>query len=179
MTFYSLMAETAASGSGDLLGSLGIDWRLLIIQIIAFSILVALLGKFVYPLLMKSIDERQKNIDDAQKASEEAQKAANKTKLAVEELLSEARQEASAIVATAKEEATDIVAASEEKARTSAERIAAEAKKELARDVETAKKALHNDTLELIALATEKVVGKSHAKNIDAGIIADSLKEIK
>lgn len=172
------MAE-ASAGSGSLIDALGIDWRLLIIQIVAFIILVALLGKFVYPWLMKSVDERQKNIEEAQRASVEAQSQANKTKLEVEELLDKARKEASEIVATAKDEASEIVVQGEDKARTAAERIAKEAHDSLARDVEAVKKELHNETLELIALATEKVVGKTHAKTADAKVIADALKEVQ
>lgn len=175
MAFYSTIAEAAASD--DLLSTLGINWQLLIIQIVAFTILVALLGKFVYPWLMKSVDERQKNIEEAQKASVEAQKMANSSKLEVEELLADARKEAAEIVSTAKEESAEIVSSGEEKARASAERIAKEAKADIARDVEAAKKSLHNETIELVALATEKVVGRKYSKDIDSGVIADAIKD--
>lgn len=178
MAFYSFIAE-ASAGSGDLFSALGIDWRLLLIQIVAFSILVALLGKFVYPWLMKSIDERQKNIDAAQLASTEAQKQANQSKLEIEELLVKARKEASIIVASAKDEASAIVTTSEEKARANAERIALEAKQDIIRDVEAAKKELYNETLELVTLATEKVIGKTHSQKVDADLISASIKELK
>ena len=65
MTFLSQFASEAAAADKDLFSALGIDWRLLILQIIAFLILVVLLGKFVYPWLMKSVDERQAGIEAA------------------------------------------------------------------------------------------------------------------
>lgn len=176
--FYQILgaAETA---DADMFSTLGIDWRLLIIQIVAFVVLVAVLKKFVYPPFIKSIDERQKKIEDAQKASVEAQKQANQSKLDMEELLSNARKEAAEIVATAKDEATDILDNSEKKARDNAERIVAEAQAEIERDVEVAKRELHNQTIDLVALATEKVIGKVHGKKVDEDLIKNTLKEVK
>lgn len=176
--FYQILGATEASDS-DLFSALGIDWRLLVIQIIAFVILVALLKKFVYPIFLKSIDERQESIEKAQKAGVEAQKEANKSKLEMEELLSTARKEAADIVAIAKDEASEIVSKSEDKARDNAERIVSDAQAEIGRDVEAARKELHNQTIELVALATEKVIGKTHASKIDSDIIAQALKETK
>lgn len=176
--FYQILGATEAAGS-DMFSTLGIDWRLLIIQVVAFTVLVALLRKFVYPPFIKSIDARQKSIEDAHKAGVEAQKQANKSKLEIEELLSVARKEAAEIVSTAKDEASTIVQTSEKKARKSAERIVEDAHAEIERDVEAAKKELHNQTVDLVALATEKVIGKAHASKVDASIIAGALKEIK
>ncbi|NCO10413.1 F0F1 ATP synthase subunit B [Candidatus Saccharibacteria bacterium] len=178
MTFYTTVAE-ATSGSGDLLSALGINWQLLIIQIVAFLLLVALLGRFVYPWLMKSVDQRQKDIEDAKNASIEAQRAAQQSQKDGEALLDEARREATDIVATAKQEASDIVSTSEEKSRLVAERIAKEARDDIGRDVEAARKQLRAETLELVALATEKVVGKVHTKKPDEALIAEALKESK
>lgn len=182
MTFYPYFAEAAhaeaeTASDGGLIGALGINWQLLIIQIVAFLLLVWLLGKFVYPWLMKSIDQRQKDIEEAHKANADAQKLANESKRDMEEILASARKEAGAIVATAKQEASDIVSASEKKARASADRIAKEAQQGLARDVETARQQLRQETIELVALATEKVLGKAHTKDIDSALISEALKE--
>ena len=72
MNFLQTFAETAET-DGGLFGALGIDWRLLILQIVAFLIMVWVLGKFVYPWLMKSVDERQANIEAAAKAAKKAE----------------------------------------------------------------------------------------------------------
>lgn len=178
MTFLSQFAETAAP-QGDIFAALGIDWRLLILQIVAFLILVALLGKFVYPWLMKSVDERQANIEAATKAATKAQEAAAKNQEQVAELLALARKEAAEIVDTAKLESSEIVANSEKKARTNAEQIVADAQAQIQKDVENVKKDLYNETLELVSLATEKVVGAKLAKSVDNDLIASAIKESK
>lgn len=176
MTFLSHFAETAAS-NGDVFSALGIDWRLLILQIVAFLILVWLLAKFVYPWLMKSVDERQANIEAAAKAATEAQAAAADSQHETELLLETARKEAADIVATAKLEAADMQSKAEEKAKSAAEKIVADAHVQLSKDVEAAKRALHNETLELVALATEKVIGAAHTSKADQELIAKSVKE--
>ena len=179
MTFLSQFAETAPAAGGDIFSTLGIDWRLLIIQIVAFLILVFLLGKFVYPWLMKSVDERQANIEAAAKASAEAQKAAEANKEAVAELLAQARKEANEIISTAKLESANTISASEKKAAEVAERIVANAHDQLDKDVASARKTLYNDTLELVGLATEKIISKKLDKKADGDLIASVVKAAK
>ncbi len=178
MNFLYTFAETAEP-SGGLFGALGIDWRLLILQIVAFLILVWVLGKFVYPWLMKSVDERQANIEAASKAAQKAEEAAAETQEETAQLMAQARKEAAEIVSTAKLEATELSSATEKKAKATAEKIVANAHDQLTKDIAAAKRDLHNETIELIALATGKVVGKTFDGAADKALIADVLKESK
>ena len=178
MNFLTNFAETAEANE-DIFAALGIDWRLLILQIVAFIILVWLLGKFVYPWLMKSVDERQKNIDDAAKAAKKAQEFANDSEAETAKLLAEARKESAEIVATAKLEAAEIASTSEAKAKSTAEKIVADAHSQISKDIDKARRELHDETLELIALATEKIVRKKLDSKTDAALITEVLKEAK
>lgn len=159
--------------------ALGIDGKLLVFQVIAFALLTWLLSKYVFPVLMKAVDERQKRIDESNAAATEAAKQAAEAEAKIAGMLKTARSEASDIVATAKEEAAGLIAKSEEKSKVQAERIVAAAHESIEKDVLAAKKALHNETVELVAQATEKVVGKTVTDQLDKKIIADSLKEVK
>jgi len=178
MTFLRQFAE-ATEAQGDIFSTLGIDWRLLIIQIVAFLLLVALLGRFVYPWLMKSVDERQANIEAASKAAVKAQKAAQANQEKVAELLAEARKQAAEIVSTAKLESAEMISTSEKRAQKSAERIVADAHDQLEKDVANARKQLYNDTLELVATATEKVIGAKLDAKTDSDLIANAVKAAK
>lgn len=179
MNFLSQFAAETTETQGDIFSALGIDWRLLILQIIAFLILVFLLGKFVYPWLMKSVDERQAKIEEAARAATLAQKAAEENQEKVVELLAEARREAAEIVGTAKLESAELVSASEKRAKKAAENIVADAQDQIAKDVARVKKELHNETLELVALATEKVIGAKLTNTADKDLIERALKESK
>lgn len=175
---YFASTEAAASDAG-VLGALGIDWKLLIFQAIAFLILVFLLGKFVFPVFIKIVDKREAAIAESNKAAVEASKQAEQSKEATEKLLAKARAEAKEIVATAKTEADALAAKTEERAKEQAERLVTGAREEIAKEVITAKKALHNETIDLVAQATEKVVGASMSEKLDSKVVADALKGAK
>lgn len=179
MNFLRTFAAETTEASSDIFSALGIDWRLLILQIIAFIVLVFLLGKFVYPWLMKSVDERQANIEAAAKAAAKAQEAAEKNNEKVAELLAEARKEAADIVSTAKLESAEIVSTSEKKAVKSAEQIVANAHDQIQKDIDNVRKDLYNETLELVGLATEKVIGATLTKKADSELIASAVRESK
>ena len=77
--FLTLFASaTAEESSGGIFGSLGIDWKILILQMIAFGILVFILSKWVYPPILAMLDRRDKLIDDSVKAAKEASKQSEK-----------------------------------------------------------------------------------------------------
>jgi F-type H+-transporting ATPase subunit b len=176
--FYQQLAATEAAKT-DTFATLGIDWTLLLFQIVAFAILVWALGKWVYPIFIRTIDKRQEMIEESTKAAVEAEKNAEKAKADIDKLLTEARTEAKEIVATAKEEATAMVADAEEKSKKQADHIIANAHESLEKEVLAAKKALHNETIELVTLATGKVVGDTLTKSVDKKVIENALKESK
>ncbi|MGB4800232.1 MAG: F0F1 ATP synthase subunit B [Candidatus Saccharimonadales bacterium] len=177
--FTQFASEAANAEATNPVKALGIDAKLLVFQIIAFTILVWLLGKYVFPVLMKAVDERQRKIDEGNAAALEAAKNAAESEAKMAEMLKKARSEASDIVTTAKEEAAGLIAKSEEKSKVQAERIVAAAHESIEKDVLAARKALHNETVELVAQATEKVVGKSVSDTVDKKIIMESIKEVQ
>ena len=179
ITTLTTFASTESAEKTDILTSLGIDWTLLVMQAIAFLILVWALGKFVYPIFMRIIDERQSKIDESLEAARAAEDNANSAQAEIDKKLAQARKEAKEIVATAKDEATAMVAKANEKSKVQADHMLASAHDEIAKEVLAAKKTLHNETLELVAAATEKVIGKVHSAKADKAVIADALKEAK
>jgi F-type H+-transporting ATPase subunit b len=172
-----ILNQFAAEASGNVFTSLGIDWQMLILQLVGFLILVFILGRWVYPWLMKSVDERQEKIEAASKLAEDVKKEAAKAEEKTAALLEEARKEAADIVNTARLESTAAIAASEEKAKKQAEHIVSEAKEQIQKDVVAAKKALYDETLDLVATATEKVVGAKVDAKANESIIAKAIKE--
>ncbi len=176
---FASTAEAAAESDTSLIGVLGINWMMFTFQIVAFLVTVFLLSKFVYPWLMKSVDERQHKIESSAKAAAEAQEAADHTEKRIVKLLSKAKLEADEIVTSAKAESMATIAASEEASKKRAEQIIAAAQQEIDNEILLAKKAIQNEMVELVALATEKVVGKVVSDKIDNKLINDSIKEAK
>lgn len=179
MEILRQFAETAEPAKSSFTEMLGIDWQMLIFQILAFLVTVWLLGKYVYPWLIKSVDERQGKIEATVKALAEAQAATADSEKRITKLINKAQTEANDIVATAKAESEAALNAAEEKAKKRADQISADAKDQIEKEILAAKKALHNEMVDLVAAATEKIVGKTVAKDIDNSIIVDALKDTK
>ena len=71
----TLLANAATSeASGGIFESLGIDWKILILQTIAFGLLVFILAKWIYPPILAMLDRRDKLINDSVKSAKEATK---------------------------------------------------------------------------------------------------------
>jgi len=175
--FLFASTEAAAESTPGLLEALGIDWKLFVVQGIAFLILVAILGKFVYPALMKSVDDRRAAIEAGLKEAKESQEALEKAEAKVSALLAEARKEADDILARTHKEAADVVADAEGKAKSRAEQIVADARQQLDLDVTKAREVLRKDTVELVALATERVVGEKLDAQKDAELVRKALAD--
>ena len=174
-----IFAEAAAHGEekADLLSSLGIDVRLLIVQTLAFLILLWVLTKFVYPVLSAMLDKREATIREGIEAAEKAEKNATEANAEVEKLLAKARKEAGAVIASAKDEAASIVETANENATKQTERMVARATADIEKEVESARGALRSETIGLVALATEKVVGGMVTDAVDKKVIAKALKD--
>ncbi len=112
----------------EIIHAFGIDWRLIVIQIFNFSILMGLLWYFLYTPVLKMLADREakikKGIEDAEAASQARTDAlAEKTVI-----VKEAHTEAGTIFARA-------TANAEEKEKA----LLAEANEKVARDIQNAK----------------------------------------
>lgn len=174
------LAEAShAEESGSVFSALGIDWQMLLFQIIGFVVLVLLMGKFVYPILLKTIDSRQAHIEEGAKAAAEAEKKAAEAEKSIEKMLKTARSEASDIVATAKSEAAQLVEKAEGSAKTRAERIVAEAQEEIAKDVLAARRTLEKDTLNLVKQAAGLAISGVADDKLDTAVIKKAVEGAK
>lgn len=175
VTFGSADEEAAPS----FFESLGIDWKLLLIQAVAFLILVWALKKWVYPVFLRIVDEREQKIEQATQAADDAKAQAASAEAEIADALKQARDEAADIVTTARDEATAAIAAAETKAKAKAESIVAAAHDDIEKDIAAARESLRNETIDLVAAATEKVVGKTVSKSVDDTMIASAVSEAK
>lgn len=173
----SLIVASETAASPGLLEALGINGKLLLEQGLAFLILVAVLAKFVYPALIKAIDNRRDQIEAGMKEAKEAGEALERAEAKVADMLAEARKEADGIIARSQKEAAAQVAEAEEKAKARADQIIKEARAQLDTDVAKARQTLKKDTIELVALATEKVVKEKLDPKKDAVLITEALQE--
>ena len=169
----------ADASSGGLLGALGIDWKALVLNAVAFLIILGLLGKYVYPTLLKALDKKADELASATKQQQAAADALDKANQEAHEILVKTRLSADEMIASAKTEAEATLAAARDKATAQADRIVAEAREQLTKDVQTARAELRAETAMLVASATETVLGEKLTGAKDEALIERSLREAK
>lgn len=172
------MKQFAEAEKGDLLGALGIDWTALILQMISFVILVIIVAKFIYPPILAMLDRQEQKIKNAEKAAAEAQANAEKSEAESAALLEKSRDEAAEILEAARVESAEILGQAEKDAAEKADAMVMEARAGIERDVEQARQELRREMVDLVGLATEKVVGDKLKKE-DEKIIRSALKELE
>lgn len=173
---FAATAEAAHEAeSAGLLTALGIDGKLLIQQAVAFLILMAILRKWVYPVLIKSIDDRRNAIEAGLAEAKKAQEMMEQTETKVDAMLKEARTNADELLARAQTEATGIVADAEGKAKTRADQIVKDAHSQLQSDIAKARIALKRDTVQLVAMATERIIHEKVDSSKDTQLIDRAL----
>lgn len=163
----------------DLLQNLGIDWRLLIAQLINFTILLAVLYKFLYKPVLKMLHSRSEKIEQGLKNADDAEKKLSEAAMAYEAKIQEGRKEAVKILETAKKEAEAIKADLSVQAHKETEKIVAAGRTRLA--VEKAKiiKEAEGELIDLAAAATEHILGNIVTPDIDRKLMEQAVEQVK
>jgi len=152
-------------------GGLGIDWKILLGQIVNFLILFWLLKRFAYKPFLSVLQNRQKKIEEGVAKSKQAEESLVKIRALGEEVKSASEKKAKELVAEAQIKAQDraamILAAAEEEKKKVIESARAAAKKELIQEQER----LSREALDLAMTVAEKFLGEKITKEQDRKLI--------
>ena len=146
----------------------------LISQAIAFSIFIWFTVKFVWPPLLRAIEERQKTIADGLAAGERGRHELELASQRSSDVLKEAKQRASEIILQAEKRASEIVEESKRTAKEEGDRIILGAKADIEHELFSAKEALRQHVAELAVAGAAKIL----RREVDAKAHADMLTSI-
>ncbi len=163
----------------ELLQKLGVDWRLIIAQMVNFFILLGLLYKFLYKPLLKVLEERRERVD----------KSIEQAKL-IEENMARATRERQEEIAKARLEAGRIMEEAKLAATAHRNKLMVEAQSESDKIVKQAEASLQAEKaamlgeakLELAALVmntTEKVLRGTMTEAINKHYIEEVVRDLK
>lgn len=162
----------------EVLAKLGIDWKLLLAQVVNFLILLWVLRRFAYRPMLTFLDDRSKKIEmglrDAKLAGEKLSEMERKER----EVLDEAKKESGAIVARAKESAEKMGEKIMNESREEAARIMTETRKKIENERESLRTEMKQELAGLVLLATEKVLGEKMKDLKDEKLIQDAVKKL-
>ncbi|MDD5144575.1 MAG: F0F1 ATP synthase subunit B [Candidatus Pacebacteria bacterium] len=158
---------------------LGINWKILVGQLINFAILLYVLKRFAYKPFFNVLEKRRQKIEEGVKKSVEAEKTLQETRSLSEKIKKSGEEEARRAFKEVEERAnvkagTIVAAAEEEKKKmiTAAQKLLEEEKK---RQKETQK----NEAKELAVFLSEKILGEKIDLKKDQKLIEGILADLK
>ncbi len=146
----------------------------LIAQAITFALFIAFTVKFVWPFLMRKVEERQATIAEGLAAAERGVQSLQDASTKSEEALKQARGQAQEVLTSAGRQANQLIEQAKGTAKTEAERIIAAAHDETQRELNQAREILRKQVGELAVAGAAQIL----KREIDAKAHGDVLKEL-
>ncbi len=142
-------------------------------QIVVFFVLAWFTMQFVWPPIMKALDERAKKIAEGLAAAEKGQQDLTAASIRSKEVLREGREKAAEMIALAEKRANQVVEEAKVIAQEEASRIVAAAKMEAHQESERVKTLLREQVSALVVQGAEKILrreidAKAHSQLLNA-----------
>lgn len=150
----------------------------LIGQTISFIIFVWFTMKFVWPFLLKQMQDREKRIADGLAAAEKGQQSLIEAEQQHEELLDEGKLKASEIIAQAQRRGDEIIEESKVNAKDEGNRILHAAQAEIDRERTQAKEDLKGEVSVLALAGAEQILMREVDRNAHNDILSKVTSEL-
>lgn len=130
----------------------------LIIQMIVFLLLVFFTMSFIWPPLMRAVEERQKKIAQGLAAADRGEEALQKARASADAILREARERAGQIIDQAQHRANDIMEQARTGAQQEGQRLVASAQQQIGLEASRARESLRREIGEIAIAAASKLL---------------------
>jgi F-type H+-transporting ATPase subunit b len=149
-----------------------------IFTLIIFGLFIALLGKYAWGPILKTLKEREDNIHDALVEAKREREAADVLLKEYETKIDKAREEATAIVEEGKRDAEDVRRRIHEEAQAEAKQMIERAKREIQLASDTAVKDLYDKTAEIAVTVAGAIVERELSISDHEQLVTDALRKI-
>ena len=147
----------------------------LVAQAIVFAAFIGFTVKFIWPHMLRAIEQRQKTIADGLAAAEQGKKSLEVSTRQAEQSVKQGRDRAAEIVAQAEKRAVQVIEEAKAAAKAEGDREKAAAKAEIEQEVSRAREQLREQVSALAVAGAEKIL----RREVDAKAHADLLDGIK
>jgi F-type H+-transporting ATPase subunit b len=146
-----------------------------IVELIAFLVMLAILARYVYPEIVRLAEARQRVIADQLREAERTRAEAEKRLDEAEAKLQDARKTAQSVLDAASKSGEQLRQELKQKAEEESKRTVEAARKEIEVEREKAVLAVRSEVAGMVVTATEKVIGEAldderHRRLIDRAI---------
>ena len=147
----------------------------LIVQMIVFLILVGFTMTYIWPPLVKALDERAEKISHGLAAAEHAKIELSNVHREVETRMAATRSESAAVLADAERRAQQIIDEAKSRASEEAARIVASAREEALQEAVKVRESLRGEVAVLAVKGAEQIL----RKEVNAQVHSDLLSRLK
>lgn len=147
----------------------------LFVQLVVFFIGAWVTMKYIWPPLIKSLEDRQKKIADGLAAAERGTRSLDEAQRHIAKLEADARASGAARAAEAEKQAAAIVEAAKRDAEAERARILAQAKVDAEQEMARAKNALRDQVAVLAIAGAEQIL----QREVNAQVHADLIGQLK
>jgi F-type H+-transporting ATPase subunit b len=172
----NLPSPLLASSGG--IGSLGINLKGFLFQLITFLIVLLILRRWVFPKLVATLEARRKALEESLTQAKQTEEALKNAEQKAAEILQKARAEADTAMAEAKVQADEIIASGETAASERAARIIKDAEAHLEQERRRLHDELRGELTGLVIATTEKFLRHKVDEKEDRALIEHGLKEL-
>ena len=147
----------------------------LIAQALTFALFIWFTVKFIWPPLMRAIEQRQKQIADGLAAGQRGREELEAAGKRAHEELAKARDRVGELIGSAEKRDSQMLEEAKAAAKAEADRILAAAKAEIDQQVSRAKESLREQVASLAVAGAEKIL----RREVDAKTHAELLNQLK
>lgn len=163
----------------EILELFGVNWKLMLAQIVNFAIVFFVLWRFAIKPLLKTMESRNQEIasglDNARKAEDRLLAVEKEAKAQ----LNEAKKEAMLILEKANLQAETNRKLTLDKAKSEVEVVVSKAKEQISQEKEKMFVEAKKEFSQMLVLALDKILSKNLSKEIDQKYIKQALHDLK
>ena len=147
-------------------------------QTIAMVVFVWFCMKYIWPPILSALEERQQQIEEGLAAADKSQEALVAAEAKADEIISEARQQATGILDQAHSRANEIVAEGKESGVKERERQLAAAMAEIEQETNKAREELRGQVSAIAIASAEKILNREIDGSTHEDILGKLAQEI-
>lgn len=163
----------------EIFETFGLEWQLVVAQIINFIIIYFILKKYLYKPLLRMIAQRQDLAKESVEKSQESEKVLEKAEAQEKIIIQKAQTSSKQIITDAKETAEEIVKSAEIQAKKQSEATIAEAKIQIQQETEIAQAKLNEYVSTLSIQLLKKSLSNVFTEKEQQEIIQRAVKELQ
>ncbi|MFW5867854.1 MAG: F0F1 ATP synthase subunit B [Armatimonadota bacterium] len=163
----------------EVLHELGIEWRVMVVNLAGFFLLLALLKKFAFGPIGNILAEREREVNADIEEAERAKEMALSDKRAMEEELAQVDERAAAIVAEAEKRAEDRRQELIERAREQSQQIVAEGERNVEISTQRARDQLRQETAEIAVRVSERALREALNEERQTALVDAFISDIE